>query len=210
MDFQNCEQPCSNNTIGKHCEKCLNGYWGNTINGGLCHKCECNGQGDSCHPETGKCYCNTKGTIGDHCEKCDAFNKYKGDPKTFYCYYELTTDYQFTFNLSRTDEKHVNKIHYHNTPNKIDSDVELSIICSRHAKIDIELLQPNKTTQELFFDISCDRFAETFTYVKYQIKQQWPKFHVTVKDFKSPILIKIAFAQYPKLNILESLFGNYI
>ena len=42
--------------------------------------CECNDQGSECHPETGKCYCTTKGIAGDHCERCDTNNHYHGDP----------------------------------------------------------------------------------------------------------------------------------
>lgn len=42
--------------------------------------CECNDQGTECHPDTGKCYCTTKGIVGDHCERCDQTNHYSGDP----------------------------------------------------------------------------------------------------------------------------------
>lgn len=100
-DKYNCKQPCSDLTIGNHCEKCKPGYWGNPINGGTCKACDCNGQATNCHETTGKCFCHTKGLVGDHCEKCDTQNHYHGDPIKGSCYYDLTIDYQFTFNLSK-------------------------------------------------------------------------------------------------------------
>lgn len=43
-------------------------------------ECRCNNQGNHCNQENGKCYCTTKGIIGDNCEKCDTNNHYLGDP----------------------------------------------------------------------------------------------------------------------------------
>ncbi|KAG8231674.1 hypothetical protein J437_LFUL007448 [Ladona fulva] len=75
-----CNQPCANLTHGAHCQHCVLGYYGNPVNGGRCNPCECNDQGTQCHSETGKCYCTTKGIVGDHCERCDQQNHYFGDP----------------------------------------------------------------------------------------------------------------------------------
>lgn len=85
-----CVQPCRNDSVGHHCEKCRDGYWGNPVNGGRCQQCQCNGQATKCNHESGKCYCTTKGLTGDHCEKCDAPNHYTGDPSnkgSCYCKY---------------------------------------------------------------------------------------------------------------------------
>lgn len=73
-------QACGDLTGGPHCDRCLPGYWGSPVNGGRCMPCDCNGQATQCHPDTGKCFCTTKGLAGDHCEKCDATNHYHGDP----------------------------------------------------------------------------------------------------------------------------------
>lgn len=79
---------CRDLTTGPHCDRCVTGYWGNPVNGGKCQSCICNGKAKQCHPETGKCFCTTKGLIGDHCEKCDTTNHYLEDPsnnKSCFC-----------------------------------------------------------------------------------------------------------------------------
>ncbi|KAM7361502.1 attractin-like protein 1 isoform 1-T2 [Cochliomyia hominivorax] len=210
---QQCEKPCSDFTYGSYCEKCISGYWGNPHNGGQCQNCKCNGNGDSCHPETGKCYCNTKGTIGNHCEKCDTRNNYRVDPTNSYCYYELITNYRYTFNISRPDELHYKEIHFHNSPIKTDTDVDFVITCNGSAKLYIELQQLFATTEQLFADINCSNFTQRFSHDKnkyddlMETNRTLTTFHVSLRDLKPPILIQISFAQYPKLNILQSLFG---
>ena len=74
-----CRQPCTNLTIGDHCDKCVTGYWGNPLNGGKCLPCDCNNRATFCHPDTGKCFCSMKGLTGDHCDKCDFTNHYHED-----------------------------------------------------------------------------------------------------------------------------------
>lgn len=57
--------------------------------------CECNDQATLCHPESGKCFCTTKGLAGDHCEKCDGVNHYHPDPSikgSCYCKYFFTNE----------------------------------------------------------------------------------------------------------------------
>lgn len=48
---------------------------------------------------------------------------------------ELAIDYQFTFNLSKSDDKHLTGINFKNTPTKMDVDVDFSITCSVPAKV---------------------------------------------------------------------------
>ncbi|KAL1450008.1 hypothetical protein WDU94_002471 [Cyamophila willieti] len=113
--------PCSNLTTGPHCERCINGYYGSPLNGGKCYVCDCNEQGQKCNPETGKCFCTTKGIIGDHCERCDTANHYLGDPQHHgSCFYDLTIDYQFTFNLSKREDQYYTQINFRNIPPKHD------------------------------------------------------------------------------------------
>lgn len=72
------------------------GYHGNPVNGGKCTPCNCNNRADDCNRESGKCYCTTKGIIGDQCEKCDTTNHYHSDPssnKSCYCECKLLSFY---------------------------------------------------------------------------------------------------------------------
>ncbi|KAH9634912.1 hypothetical protein HF086_017211 [Spodoptera exigua] len=64
---------------GDHCQLCAPGHWGNPLNGGVCQPCECNAQAVACAPDTGRCYCSTKGLAGDRCDKCDNTNHYHAD-----------------------------------------------------------------------------------------------------------------------------------
>ena len=53
---------------------------------------------------------------------------------------ELAIDYQFTFNLSKSDDKHLTGINFKNTPTKMDVDVDFSITCSVPAKVIFRLM----------------------------------------------------------------------
>lgn len=97
--------------------------------------CDCNGQAATCNHRSGKCHCTTKGIVGDSCEKCDRQNHYYGDPAKDSCFYDLAIDYQFTFNLSKLDDKHFTAINFKNEPTKIDVDVDFSLSCSVAAKV---------------------------------------------------------------------------
>ncbi|WAR22177.1 ATRN1-like protein [Mya arenaria] len=111
---------CQNLTTGDHCEQCIQGYHGNPRNGGNCTACSCNGQAENCNSETGACFCRTRGVKGHNCNVCDTDNNYFGNPNNGgTCYYDLRTDYQFTFNLSKNDDKHYTGINFMNIPQAI-------------------------------------------------------------------------------------------
>ncbi|XP_017848030.1 attractin-like protein 1 isoform X2 [Drosophila busckii] len=210
-DQQHCEQPCNNLTSGAHCEKCRTGYWGNAINGGQCQRCECNNQGDYCHADTGKCFCNTKGIVGDHCEKCDTQNHYIGDPLRGSCYYELTIDYQFTFNLSKKEDRHFTQINFRNSPAKPEIDADFTITCSVPAKMDISVKRAGSPEKLILVGVNCSAFRHRFLKTEYQFgpatlpgdNSSLTTFYVFVHDFQPPIWIQIAFSQYPKLNLQQ-------
>lgn len=50
---------------------------------------------------------------------------------------ELTIDYQFTFNLSKKDDRHYRQINFKNSPTKPDVDADFNIMCSVPAKMNI-------------------------------------------------------------------------
>ena len=53
------------------------------------------------------------------------------------CYYDLAIDYQFTFNLSKPEDKHYTAINFKNIPTKADVDVDFQISCSVPAKMNL-------------------------------------------------------------------------
>lgn len=201
--------PCRNLTMGAHCERCVPGYWGNPVNGGKCQPCECNGQATQCHSESGKCYCTTKGLAGDHCEKCDATNHYHGDPANKgSCYYDLTIDYQFTFNLSKKEDRHYTQINFRNSPIKPDIDADFQITCSVMAKMNITMRRANsKEEKPIYTNHNCTTFKSRFTKSEYSFgiedNATLTTFYVYVYDFQPPLWIQISFSQYPKLNLQQ-------
>lgn len=215
-DTKTCKQPCGNLTIGQNCERCKNGYWGNPVNGGMCQKCECNGQATHCHHETAKCYCSTKGLAGDHCEKCDATNHYHGDPSKGSCYYDLTIDYQFTFNLSKKEDRHFTQINFRNSPIKSDIDADFTITCSVAAKMNITIRTAGGPEKPLFSHVNCStfryRFSKTEHHFGIEDNVTLTTFYVYVYDFQPPLWIQIAFSQYPKLNLQQFFitFSTYV
>lgn len=206
-DGKTCVQPCDHLTTGPNCEHCRTGYWGNPVNGGPCQKCECNGQATHCHQETAKCYCSTKGLAGDHCEKCDATNHYHGDPSKGSCYYDLTIDYQFTFNLSKKEDRHFTQINFRNSPIKSDIDADFSILCSVSAKMNITIRTAGGPEKSLFSNMNCSQFRYRFSKTDHHFGIEdnitLTTFYVYVYDFQPPLWIQIAFSQYPKLNLQQ-------
>ena len=90
-----------------------------------------------CDQNLGNCFCNTKGVTGDHCDKCDTQNHFFVDPIKSSCFYDLASDYQFTFNLSKPEDRHYTVINFKNVPTKPDVDVDFSINCSVASKMNI-------------------------------------------------------------------------
>ncbi|KAG0432378.1 hypothetical protein HPB47_020896 [Ixodes persulcatus] len=168
-----CLQPCLHRTQGLHCEHCISGYHGNPANGGNCTPCFCNNHGSLCHRETGKCNCTTKGIIGPNCDRqnftvssmstlekrcrlymalpyfrCDEQNHYVGSPQEEggTCFYNLSIDFQYTFNLSSED--YYRNINFMNVPIKVGNDVEFTISCSGRAYVNISIGSVVNTVEE--------------------------------------------------------------
>ncbi|XP_069690268.1 attractin-like protein 1 isoform X2 [Periplaneta americana] len=203
-----CNQPCANLTQGPHCEHCVLGYYGNPVNGGKCIPCECNDQGTECHPDTGKCFCTTKGITGDHCERCDTQNHYHGDPTNKgSCFYDLTIDYQFTFNLSKKEDRHYTQINFKNSPPKPDVDADFSITCSVMAKMNVTMKAANSAERAIFTNHNCTSFRTRFNKAEHifgiEDNVTLTTFYVYVYDFRPPLWIQISFSQYPKLNLQQ-------
>ncbi|XP_071746862.1 LOW QUALITY PROTEIN: attractin-like protein 1 [Lepeophtheirus salmonis] len=201
---------CLNHTTGEHCQKCTKGYFGNPVNGGKCRPCKCNEQAEECDHRTGKCLCSTKGIIGDQCEKCDKVNHYLGNPVSGSCFYNLTIDYQFTFNLSKPEDHHYRAINFKNIPTKADTDVEFSIECSVPAKMDLAYRQTKPDGEEseemkLFANYNCsEKFKSRYSKTEFSFGSEVnTTFYVYVYEFQPPLIIVVSFSQYGKLNLLQ-------
>lgn len=91
---------CNENVIGKHCDQCAVGFYGDPSNNGSCSKkCNCNGHLHSCDMK-GQCTCNAQGVTGNNCERCEL--GYLGDPRNGgICYYPLQANYQYQTRMTR-------------------------------------------------------------------------------------------------------------
>lgn len=128
---------CHNNTQGEHCSDCRSGYFGQAANNGQCLRCQCGQQATECDPINGRCYCNAKGVIGTQCDQCDS-PRYTGKPHLTdgTCYYNLTTDYQFTFNLNKEMDRYYTRISFVNHPIRyIDDDIDFMVRCFRETAL---------------------------------------------------------------------------
>ncbi|XP_026729048.1 attractin isoform X2 [Trichoplusia ni] len=204
-----CMQPCAARTVGEHCDVCAPGHWGNPLNGGQCQPCECNAQAVACAPDTGRCYCSTKGLAGDRCDKCDNTNHYHADIyNKGACYYDLAVDYQFTFNLSKKEDRHLSAINFRNAPVKPDVDADFSITCSAHARMNLTVrTRSDPAERTLFSDVNCTSFRFKFPKSEHAFGVEdnvtLTTFFVYVYDFRPPLWIQISFSQYPKLNLQQ-------
>ncbi|XP_059468547.1 attractin-like [Neocloeon triangulifer] len=179
---------------GKCSPQCVNGY---------------------CHPETSKCVCTTKGIIGDQCDKCDTINHYSGDPTNGSCFYDLTIDYQFTFNLSRKEDRHYSQINFKIIPPKPDVDTNFQITCSVPSKMKITVRTANGPEKDVLVAQNCSNFRHRFSKSEYQFGLEdnatQTTFYVYLYGFQPLMWIQIGFAQYtPESRFSSANFLNYI
>jgi hypothetical protein len=136
---------CLNNTMGRFCENCAPGYYGDARNNGTCIACKCGEQADECDSTTGRCLCNTKGVVGIKCDQCET-PRYTGRPDApgGSCYYNLSTDFQFTFNLNKEADRYYKRISFVNHPVVgSDDDIDFMIRCMRQtALINVTFMAP--------------------------------------------------------------------
>lgn len=199
-----CIQPCQDNTEGPHCNRCMPGYYGDPTNGGTCRLCRCNGHATYCNRETGRCYCSTKGVTGHNCNRCDDQHNYIGDPlspSNGTCYYNLTTDYQYTFNMSKPEDHYYSDINFINVPSRRDSDVEFSIACSRLALVNITSGISYKNRRPIHTIIECGSHTLRFPHDRYSLTESNYSFYVHVYKFQTPFILQIAFSQHRQLKL---------
>ncbi|KAJ6222083.1 hypothetical protein RDWZM_000628 [Blomia tropicalis] len=204
-----CNKPCNHFTEGINCDRCIERYYGHPINGGTCTPCSCNGHSDFCHRETGKCSCTTKGITGHHCDKCDEQNNYIGNPQELSgsCYYNLSTSYSYTFNMSKSDDKFYTRINFMNMPLTAEIDIEFMVGCQDSALINISVGSGfNNTlniTRQLFSNLECGNIKLRFTHDEHFFGIGNTTFFVNVYNFRTPFVLQISFSQHRNLDILQ-------
>ncbi|XP_053204126.1 attractin-like protein 1 [Panonychus citri] len=197
-----CEN-CKDLTEGLNCQKCMEGHYGNPVNGGTCRPCFCYNHSSKCNSESGKCYCTTKGIIGHHCDKCDESSHYYGNPTEpgGSCYYNLSVDFQYTFNMSKPEDSHFTRINFMNVPAKPDVDVDFTIACSSFALVNISVGSPTVTWKHS--RLECGSFKIRFSREDTAFGNDNSTFYVNVFDFQTPILLQISFSQHRTLDLLQ-------
>lgn len=203
-----CVQPCQDNTEGAHCDRCVPGHFGDPINGGPCRPCRCNGHAQTCNRETGKCYCSVKGIIGHNCNRCDDKNYYIGDPSSpnGTCYYNLTTDYQYTFNMSKPEDHFYSEINFINVPLRKESDADFSIACSRLALVNITSGTSYKNRRPVHTGLECGSFRLRFPHDRHNFTEANYSLFVHVYKFQTPFILQIAFSQQRTLYLPQFFF----
>lgn len=120
---------------------------------------------------------------------------------------DLTIDYQFTFNLSKKEDRHFTQINFRNSPIKPDVDADFSITCSSTAKMNITIRKGNGPEIAILSEHNCSTFRSRFTKAEYSFGVEdnvtLTTFYVYVYNFQPPLWIQISFSQYPKLNLQQ-------
>ncbi|XP_067858251.1 attractin-like protein 1 isoform X2 [Heptranchias perlo] len=210
-----CEQ-CKNLTVGKQCEACMKGYYGDPTNGGRCQPCKCNGHANACHAQTGKCFCTTKGIKGDQCQLCESDNRYLGNPLKGTCYYSLLIDYQFTFSLTQDDDRHYTAINFMATPEQTNKDLDLSINASNNFNLNVTWSIGSTAGTisgeevPIISKMNIKEYRDGFSYEKFNFRNN-PNitFYVYVSNFSWPIKIQISFSQHSSFMDLVQFFVTF-
>ncbi|XP_015904894.1 attractin-like protein 1 isoform X2 [Parasteatoda tepidariorum] len=202
---EKCVLPCQHLTEGSHCQQCMASYHGDPVNGGNCTPCFCNNHGDLCHRETGRCYCTTKGINGPHCNRCDESNHYVGNPEeeNGSCFYNLSIDFQYTFNMSKPEDRHYTNINFMNIPVKPDVDVDFTISCSDSALVNISVASSSSPEKFLDENHKCGTFKLRFSHDDHVFGADNSTFYVYVFNFNTPFVLQISFSQHRQLDLLQ-------
>ncbi|GAB1604315.1 attractin-like protein 1 isoform X2 [Argonauta hians] len=197
---------CQNNTTGETCDRCQKGYFGAPQNGGLCKPCNCNQQAKLCDEQSGDCHCGTRGVVGKKCEWCDTTEKYIGNPNDGgTCYYQLLTDYQFTFNLSKPNDEYYTQINFMNRPSAGDRDVDFSVNCTRFANLNISYNSTSEPAGKVLdSNVPCYNYKMKFSHKQYTFgASDNTTFYVYVYNFETPFSLQITFTQQRNIDLVN-------
>ena len=126
-DGKTCKK-CEDLTMGDNCETCVEGYWGDARNSGVCSPCDCKGRANTCGNRSGKCLCKTKWTSGRTCEEChpdgngQVYKKHWSNITNDYaCFMKLATNFQYTIPLQSEKDKYITQL---NTVAVLNKEIE--------------------------------------------------------------------------------------
>ncbi|XP_038070989.1 attractin-like isoform X2 [Patiria miniata] len=204
-----CEN-CQNNTTGPECEICAEGYFGDALNGGSCTPCECNNHGTLCDNYGGRCYCNTKGVTGPTCDSCDIQQNYYGNPlNSGTCYYKLSMNYEYTFNLSSNDDLYLTMINLMTSPGVSNRDIEFILQVGKNINMNITYRTNGMPgiEREIVFRANVDYYTTTLSASDYNFEDEAnTTFYVYLSNFTVPLSFKVSVRQrFLLLNLLEFL-----
>ncbi|KAJ0062934.1 hypothetical protein NL108_009424 [Boleophthalmus pectinirostris] len=196
---------CVNESVCEKCEDLTTGR----------HSCKCNGHASMCNPNTGKCFCTTKGIKGDRCHLCEVENRYQGNPLKGTCYYTLLIDYQFTFSLSQEDDRYYTAINFVATPEEPNRDLDMFINASKNFNLNITWATSFTGTQTgeeipIVSRSNIKEFKDSFSNENFDFRNS-PNitFFVYVSNFTWPIKIQIAFSQHSNFMDLVQFFVTF-
>ncbi|KAL3182913.1 hypothetical protein MRX96_006713 [Rhipicephalus microplus] len=125
------------------------------------------------------------------------------------CFYNLSIDFQYTFNLSSED--YYRNINFMNVPIKVGNDVEFTISCSGKAYVNISIgsggQPPSRADGDaepaLLDSRKCDNIKLPFYDEKHNFGSQNTTFFVYVFNFTTPFVLQISFSQHRALDLLQ-------
>ncbi|KAG5670601.1 hypothetical protein PVAND_000851 [Polypedilum vanderplanki] len=177
-------------------KSCEPGFWGTP-----CKKCECGDKASACDFNTGKCYCNTKGLIGEKCDQCDEKKRYKGDAIKDTCYHMFDEGINYNFRLTGPANTNITKINFKFAPENKEENIHLKVSCIDHCNeftlklTGKEVGRPTK----LIVDNKKMKDKEVYEKIllskdfKFGIENDKPmtEFFIYLTNFKTPIIFEI-------------------
>ncbi|PIK52415.1 hypothetical protein BSL78_10727 [Apostichopus japonicus] len=213
VDGENCSN-CSDFTTGEECDSCLLGYHGIPLNGANCSRCECNGHSEYCDQNavSSKCYCDTKGVLGDQCDRCDELRGYKGNPTINTCFYELLMNFKYTFQLDDTSGENLTKINLYVQPSVQNRDIEFILNVNEPVNFTISYTTTTVEEEQIIVNDTYvdDVYRYRFSRYTYDFRNEVnTTFLFYLSDFTHPFTFRVQVEENPFTIILIT-FGSLI
>ncbi|XP_071828019.1 attractin-like protein 1 isoform X5 [Apostichopus japonicus] len=205
VDGENCSN-CSDFTTGEECDSCLLGYHGIPLNGANCSRCECNGHSEYCDQNavSSKCYCDTKGVLGDQCDRCDELRGYKGNPTINTCFYELLMNFKYTFQLDDTSGENLTKINLYVQPSVQNRDIEFILNVNEPVNFTISYTTTTVEEEQIIVNDTYvdDVYRYRFSRYTYDFRNEVnTTFLFYLSDFTHPFTFRVTVMSAPLISM---------